>query len=267
MSGTPLRVNLTPAFVLHQRPFRDTSLIVEVFARDHGRLTTFARGARGARGVRRSGTGRFASLQPFQRLLLSWYGRGDAPQLVAAENDGIAHPLPPQHWISGCYLSELLLKLTAQHDPHPALFELYEHALLQLAACEVAEPVLRLFEKRLLEEIGFGLELDSDAGTGEPVVADARYRLDSGDGLHRVDSGSDAGYSGRMLRALAGGELLPDPVLLHEARALMRQAIDHCLEGRELRTRSVARTIARLERGATTALNAAMNATSEASPS
>jgi DNA repair protein RecO (recombination protein O) len=259
MSGAPLRINLTPAFVLHQRPFRDTSLIVEVFARDHGRLTTFARGARGARGVRRSGTGRFASLQPFQRLLLSWHGRGEAPQLVAAESDGVVHPLPPQHWLSGCYLNELLLKLTAQHDPHPVLFELYERTLLQLAASDVAEPVLRSFEKRLLEELGFGLEFDCDAGTGEPIVADARYRLDTGDGLHRDDSGTGAVYSGRMLLALSAGELLTDPELLHDARALMRQAIDHCLEGRELRTRSVARSIARLERGA--------HAAGEASPS
>ena len=253
MSGTPLRVNLTPAFVLHQRPFRDTSLIVEVFTRDHGRLTTFARGARGARGVRRSGTGRFACLQPFQRLLLSWHGRGEAPQLIAAEADGVALPLPPRHWLSGCYLSELLLKLTAQHDPQPALFALYEGALQRLAASEAAEPVLRQFEKQLLEQLGFGLELDSDAGTGEPVRRDARYRFDTGDGLHRDESGSDTAYSGRMLRALADGQLLTDPALLHEARALMRQAIDHCLEGRELRTRSVARSIARLERSAATA--------------
>jgi DNA repair protein RecO (recombination protein O) len=235
--------------VLHQRPFRDTSLIVEVFARDHGRMTTFARGARGQRGVKRSGAGRFAGLQCFQRLLLSWHGRGDAPQLLGAETDGPLLFFPPAHWISGCYLNELLLKLTAQHDPQPALFALYEQTLLELAATESAEPVLRAFEKQLLEVLGFGLEFDLDAGSGEPVSADARYRFDPGDGMHREESPSSApSFAGRMLLAMASGEPLQEPQALHEARALMRLAIDHCLDGRELRTRAVARSMARLER-------------------
>ncbi len=249
MNAGALRVQLVPGYVLHQRPFRDTSLIVEVFARDHGRMTTFARGARGQRGVKRSGTGRFAGLQAFQRLLLSWHGRGEAPQLTGAETDGPLLSLPPAQWISGCYLNELLLKLTAQHDPQPGLFALYEQTLLELAAAGSAEPVLRAFEKQLLEVLGFGLEFAVDAGSGEPVSADARYRFDSGDGMHREDSPSSApSFGGRMLLAMASGEPLRDPQLLHEARALMRLAIDHCLEGRELRTRAVARSIARLER-------------------
>lgn len=253
MNAGALRVQLTPGYVLHQRPFRDTSLIVEVFARDHGRMTTFARGARGQRGVKRGGTSRFAGLQGFQRVLLSWHGRGDAPQLTGAETDGPLLFLPPAHWISGCYLNELLLKLTAQHDPQPGLFALYEHTLLRLAAAVAAEPVLRAFEKQLLDELGFGLEFDIDAGSGEPVDVAARYRFDPGDGLHREDGPSSAvTFSGRTLLALAGGELLQEAEVLHEARALMRLAIDHCLEGRELRTRAVARSMARLERAATT---------------
>lgn len=249
MNAGPARVQLTPGYVLHQRPYRDTSLIVEVFARDHGRMTTFARGARGQRGVKRSGVGRFAGLQCFQPLLLSWQGRGDAPALTGAEADGRPVSLPAAHWISACYLNELLLKLTAQHDPQPGLFALYERTLRQLAGCTAAEPVLRAFEKQLLELLGFGLEFALDAGSGEPVSEAARYRFDPGDGMHREAGASTmATFSGRTLLALAADEPLQDPESLHEARTLMRMAIDHCLEGRELRTRAVARSMARLER-------------------
>jgi len=249
MNSGPARIQLSPGYVLHQRPFRDTSQIVEIFSRDHGRMTTFARGARGQRGVKRSGSGRFAGLQCFQRLLLSWQGRGEAPSLTGAEVDGPLLFLPAAHWISGCYLNELLLKLTAQHDPQPDLFALYERTLQQLALATAAEPVLRAFEKQLLELLGFGLEFGLDAGSGEPVSATERYRFDPGDGLHR-DAGSSSTFtvSGRTLLALAHDELLQEPEALHEARALMRLAIDHCLEGRELRTRAVARSMARLER-------------------
>lgn len=249
MNAGVSRVNLATGYVLHQRPYRDTSLIVEVFARDHGRMTTFARGARGPRGVKRGGTGRFAGLQCFQRLLLSWQGRGDAPALTGAETEGPLLQLPAAQWISGCYLNELLLKLTAQHDPQPALFMLYERTLQQLAACNAAEPVLRAFEKQLLELLGFGLEFDLDAGSGEPVDARARYRFDPGDGMHCEGGASSMPtFSGRTLLALAADEPLQDPEALLEARTLMRMAIDHCLEGRELRTRAVARSMARLER-------------------
>ena len=251
MNSGPLRVHLAPGYALHQRAFRDTSLIVELFTRDHGRLSTFARGARGQRGVRRGGTGRFAGLQSFQRLLLSWHGRGEAPLLTGAESDGPLVPLPPEQWISGCYMNELLLKLTAQHDPQPALFALYERTLLELAAARSAEPVLRAFEKQLLEVLGFGVEFGFDAGSGEPVVDEARYRFDAGSGLYRADSSAPVTFSGRMLLALAVGEPLQGADALHEARTLMRLAIDHCLEGRPLRTRAVARSIARLERTAT----------------
>jgi DNA repair protein RecO (recombination protein O) len=120
MSRPAQRVQLARAYVLHQRPFRDTSLIVELYAREHGRMTVFARAARGPRS-------RFALLQPFRALLLSWSGRGEAPQLAAAENADAGQPracLPGQLLMSAFYLNELLLTLTTRHDPHPELFDL-----------------------------------------------------------------------------------------------------------------------------------------------
>src|SRR5580693_8353425 len=158
MSRAQRRVEQTPGYLLHRRSFRDTSLIIEFFSREHGRLTCFARGARGPKP-------RFFGLRPFQPLLLSWAGRGEAPQLTAAEPRAAVPPLPPENLLSGFYLNELLMKLTGQHDPHPEVFDQYEQALQQLRTGSSPEPVLRRFERRLLELLGYGIELTREAGS------------------------------------------------------------------------------------------------------
>jgi DNA repair protein RecO (recombination protein O) len=231
-------VSLASGYLLHQRPFRDTSLILEIFARDHGRMTAFARGARGPRS-------RFVGLQPFRPLLLSWSGRGDAPQLTAAEPTGALAALPPDRLLSAFYLNELLIKLTAQHDPHPEVYDLYQQALTELAVGADAEPVLRRFERTLLELLGFGLELRVEAGAGGAVQAGRYYHFRPGIGVIAAERGAAGAVSGRVLLLLADGAAIEDAVDLRAARTLMRAAIDHCLEGRELKTRAVARSVAR----------------------
>jgi DNA repair protein RecO (recombination protein O) len=239
------RVSLCCGYLLHQRPFRDTSLIVDLFTREYGRLTTFARGARGVPGKRM----RFASLRPFQPLLLSWQGRGEAPQLTAAEANGFTAALPSAQLLSGFYLNELLLKLTAVHDPQPEIYDLYTQCLQALTAAEHPEWCLRRFEKQLLELLGFGLNLSADLLRAEPLQSEARYCYRPGGGFSVSEPGAD-GYSGRMLQALDAEAMMDNVQHWHEARELMRTAIDHCLEGRELRTRKVARSIARSLAGA-----------------
>ena len=243
MSRSAQRVQLTRAYVLYQRPFRDSSLIVEIFAREHGRMTLFARGVRGPKP-------RFGALQPFQPLLLSWSGRGDAPQLTAAEStDGWQPALPPQQFMSGSYLNELLLTLTTRHDPHPELFDQYAATLAQLRAGAAADASLRQFEARLLELIGYGIDLLAEADTGQPVQADAHYRYRAGvHGLIRATAGSEGAVSGLVLQRLAGTAGSSCESDARQARALMRAAIDHCLDGRELRTRLVARSLANFPR-------------------
>src|SRR5450432_3351641 len=127
MSGSTRRTELAFGYLLHHRPWRDTSRILEVLTREHGRLTLFARGVRGP-------TARLASvLQPFQPLLLSWAGRGEAPALSGAERaQPAAAALPPTCLLPGFYLNELLLKLTTRHDPHPQLFDHYHQAITGL---------------------------------------------------------------------------------------------------------------------------------------
>src|SRR3954469_15899008 len=224
------RITLEPAFVLHHREYRDTSRILDVFSARHGRITMFARGARGPKS-------KLASLlMPFRPLLVSWSGRGDAAQLTAAEPDGELLPMPARHVLSGFYLNELIIHLTVRHDPQPQLFEDYARTLQRLCIESQPEPVLRVFEKRLLESIGYGLEFD--------VASESHYQYRPTHGLCEVREDAPGAYAGRCLLALRE-ESLDDAQTLDVARRVLRQALDHCLEGRELRTRTVARSMTR----------------------
>jgi DNA repair protein RecO (recombination protein O) len=231
------RVQLQPAYVLHHRPYRDTSRILELFTRDFGRVSLFARGARGAGGKSQSLT---SMLQPFNRLLLSWSGAGEAGRLTGAEFDGAYSILPPDRLVSGCYLNELLLKLFARHDSHPDVFTLYAHTVEMLKASADPMRPLRLFEKRLLDALGYGLELAVEAGSGEPI--DPRhsyhYRLEQGAVRAHDEAEGSLVFSGAALLSLSSEEL-GDVSSCTAARRLLRAAIDRCLEGRELKSRHV----------------------------
>jgi DNA repair protein RecO (recombination protein O) len=237
MSADTHRVLLQPAFVLHQRPYRETSKIVELFTRDHGRVSLFARGTRAAR----KGQPALGSLlQPFNRLLVSWSGRGEAGQLTHAEFDGEFRAMPARQLVSGFYLNELLMKLFVRHDPHADVFAAYAHALDELKAEANPAAALRIFEKRLLEAIGYGLSLDREALSGAPVVADRvyHYRLEQGPVACAGVAEGSLLLSGAALLALAS-ERLDDVETANQLRALTRAALDRALEGRELKTRRV----------------------------
>ena len=222
--------------MLHHRPYRDTSRILELFTRDHGRVSVFARGARGGS---KSSSSLLSILQPFNRLLVSWSGRGEAGQLTGAEFDGAMTPLPPERLVHGFYLNELLLKLFARHDSHPDVFALYAHTLDELKRGDPVRP-LRLFEKRLLEALGYGLALERDARDGRPLDPQALYHYRLEQGPVRVEGAAEGSaiYSGASLLAL-GREELADAAVCADARRLLRAALDRCLEGRELRSRQV----------------------------
>jgi DNA repair protein RecO (recombination protein O) len=224
-------VQLAEGFVLHQRPFRDTGRLVEVFTRDHGRLSLFARGARGPKS-------RLAPvLQPFRRLLLSFtLGRGDAGQLTGAEWASVPASGPAADRLMSCwYLNELLLKLTGRLDAQPAVYDAYAEALAQMTRGDVQAAVLRSFEYQLLVALGYGI----DAGDLDPQ---AGYRFDAGQGFS-ISRQPDA-LPGRALLGMAQGDWA-DPVVQAVAAQVLRPALELCLEGRELRTRAVARAVMR----------------------
>jgi DNA repair protein RecO (recombination protein O) len=231
------RVQLQPAYVLHHRPYRDTSRILELFTRDFGRVSVFARGARGGRNQSASLT---PVLQPFNRVLVSWSGRGEAGQLTAAEFDGAFSLMPPQQLVSGYYLNELLLKLFARYDGHAAVFALYAATLDALKSSGEPLRALRIFEKRLLDALGYGLVLDIDAVSREAVDCQRMYHFRLEQGAVRaldVAEGSLV-FPGSSLLSLACEELATT-VALTDARRLLRAALDRVLDGRELKSREV----------------------------
>jgi len=234
-SANSHRIQLQPAFVLHHRPYRDTSRIVELFTREHGRLTVFARGVRGSK------SGWAAALQSFQPLLVSWSGRGEAGQLTAAELVGEPQTLMSSRLMSGFYLNELLLKLLHNHDPHPDIYDVYSETVTALKSSADQLITLRLFEKQLLVALGFGLSLDTEAGTSAEIQPDRCYRFVVETGAMAVEAEADASkgvYHGHALLALSRDDL-SDPQHCQAARYLLRAALDRVLDGRPLQSRVI----------------------------
>jgi DNA repair protein RecO (recombination protein O) len=228
---TERRVWLAPAFVLHQYAYRDTSRIVEMFTAEHGRLTLFARGANSPKSTLKG------VLRPFQRLLVSWSGKSEACQLISAELDGQMSNLAPARLMSGFYLNELLLKLTERRDPHPEIFASYASCVQALCDGEVEEASLRRFEKRLLDELGYGLELEQAAG-GIPVELDKYYRYTRASGPQPCVAEAPGAVYGQSLADLKS-ESFADARSLRDAKRVLRAAIDVCLDGRPLQSREV----------------------------
>jgi DNA repair protein RecO (recombination protein O) len=217
--------------VLHQYAYRDTSRIVEIFTAEHGRLTVFARGANSAKSSLKG------VIRPFQRLLISWSGKGDAGQLVSAEIDGRASTLSPKRLMSGFYLNELLLKLTERWDPHPDIFCAYATCVQALCDGDSVEPALRRFEKHLLDDLGYGLELARTV-EGAPVEADRYYRFALESGPQPCVAEAPGAVYGQSLADLQR-ESFADARSLRDAKRLLRAALDACLDGRALKSREV----------------------------
>jgi DNA repair protein RecO (recombination protein O) len=229
------RTLLARAYLLHALPYRDTSRILEVFTREQGRVSVFARGVRGPKA-------RLASLlQPFQPLLISFSSRGDAAQLMSAESaaGSLLCSLPPAALLSGFYLNELLLKLTTRHDPNPSVFDAYQRALQALAVGGPQEPALRSFELHLLQEVGYGVDLTRTVAGGQ-VTAQGYYHFRPADGLFATTAEHSGALPGSSLLNLAAGSLR-EPRELADARRVLSAALEHCLEGRPIVTRAVAR--------------------------
>lgn len=230
------RVLLTPCYLLHRRAYGDTSAILELFSREHGRVGVIARGVRGGRGRRR------AQLQGFAELRVSWQGRGELHTLTDVELAGRYRPLAGPRLVSGFYLNELLLRLLRRDDPHPQLYDAYGAVVAALQEGADEDVVLRLFEKRLLEELGYGLILDHDIA-GAPVLAEGRYRYRLEAGPEPVAGEGPEVYSGAALLALA--EERAEPAMLRELRPLMRRALSLYLGERPLKSRELYRQFSR----------------------
>ena len=235
MSGAnPKRIQLQSAYVLHTRPYRDTSLLVEIFSHDFGRVGLVARGVR-------TNKSRYASLlQAFTPLLISWSGQGELPTLSGVEAAGVAPQIKGDLLLSGFYLNELLMRLLQRGDAHPQLFETYITSLASLAEQQEQEPILRQFEHRLLQEIGYGLILDHDVMSGESIEPEARYQYLPDRGPVSATEQDEDGIivGGQTLLAIAQDDYSQSQVR-QEAKRLMRAALAVHLGDRPLKSREL----------------------------
>ena len=232
-----MRVDLQAGYVLHSRPWRDSSLIVEYFSRECGRVSLVARGAKSRKS---RGGSPAALLQPFTPLRCSWSGRGQLRTLTHCESNGQAWPLQGRQLYSGLYMNELLSRLLHHEDPHQKLFDHYAAALALLSDGECEEIPLRRFEIVLLEELGYGFDLSCDGRTGEALSEDSWYHFDQECGLVQATAGgsnSQPRYPGIDLLRISRGEY--SGTARQSAKRLMRQALSAHLGGRPLKSREL----------------------------
>ena len=227
------RITGQPGFVLHSYPYKETSLIIDMFTRDHGRVGVVAKGAKRPfsklRGV----------LQTFQPLSVSWSGKSELRTLIDAEWVGGMLPLERTALLCGFYLNELLVKLLARDDRHPALFDHYVSTLNQLAHGEPAPIVLRKFERALLKETGVAADLGRCTSSRGPVAPDRDYVVDP-------ERGARAAGLGEVWPVVLGKTLLDmeredytDPTTQAQSKQLMRFLLAHHLGGQPLNTRQI----------------------------
>jgi DNA repair protein RecO (recombination protein O) len=224
-----MRIEQQPAYVLHSRPYRETSLLLECLTREHGRLGVVARGVRGERARLKR-----AQLEPFQPLMLDLLMRGELATLTALETVGTPLRLTGDAGLSGLYLNELVVRLTERQDPFPLVYDAYARTLDRMATGESLAWSLRRFERDLLEAIGYGLQLQFDADSGEPLLPDAHYRYAVERGAMRCTAGSARALRGSDLLALHQ-DRMPDNGGLKSLRDLVREVIRFHLGGAELR--------------------------------
>ncbi len=233
MAAKSVRHKEQPGYVLHSYPYQETSLIVEVFTREFGRVAMVAKGAKRPQSPLRS------VLMPFHALTLDWSGRADLKTLRTAEWRGAFRLLTGRALICGFYLNELLLKLLHRDDAHDALFDAYEQTLQALLDGGAHAVVLRCFEKRLLGELGYALLLDRDAETLQPLHPNRRYQ-------YIIDRGPVPSMQSQNGLELFGQTLIDmdadnyaSPVTQQQSKSLMRHLIGHYLGHQTLHSRQL----------------------------
>lgn len=222
-----------PAFVLHKRAFRETSVIVDFLSRDFGRVSGVVRGAKGKRR-------RTHHLEPFARVSVTWRGKGELVNVLHCESVSAWH-LTGDRLFAGLYMNELLIKMLKPGDSCDALFGHYEEALTQLSENGDLEPVLRAFERRLLDETGYGLTFDVDVRSGQPICGDSTYRLVPGEGFSALVEPAELptlSLTGAQITAIDMGDFGDDTVR-KAAKHIFRRAVALRLGHRRLATRDL----------------------------
>lgn len=233
------RVSLQPAYILHSRAYRDSSLILDVLTPAYGRVALLAKGAKKPQSSRR------AVLQPFRSLLLSWQGRGELQTLTKVEESGRTLALQEERLICGYYVNELLHRLLSHSDGDAELFVLYDDTLNALEETKNPELPLRQFEVRMLQNLGLFPDLNYCADTGDAVESDKYYNYVPDIGVLADDAGRDGQLrmSGRALLALQANTL-DDREALNQSKLLMRSTLHYHLGDKPIHSRELFRLYA-----------------------
>ena len=238
-----MRVDQQACWVLHRRPWRESSLLLEIYSREHGRLGLVARGARSPRSPWRGLS------EPFIPLSCSWTRRSDLGTLTQLDAEGGRLALQGQALWCGLYVNELLLTLFGRDDPLPELFDVYASSLPALLDVGAQSSALRQIEMAMLSSLGVLPDLAHDAVRGEPILPEALYDVRPEVGLVEVRASGPGVVHGRAALFLAGQAMeAPDALTRREARLLTRRLIDHQLDGRVLKTRELMRPAHRVQR-------------------
>lgn len=220
------------SYLLHRKPYSNSSLLVECFTSEHGHFPAIAKG------VKTNKKYGPALLQPFNSLLINFSGKGEVKTLSGYEQDAEAKILKGTNLYCGFYLNEVLMRILARNDPHPGLFHHYENTLNKLSLTTDVEPVLRAFEVVLLNELGYGLLLDQEAETGKQINHDSFYAFEIEYGPREISRPDRHAVNGSTLHALAGNIPYHDREK-SQARILMRRVLAHYLGDRPLKSREL----------------------------
>ena len=220
---------MEPALILHVRPYRETSAIVQMFTQGQGRLAGVLRGYRSKKQGQRN-------IQPFSVGTVSWVGRSELVTIQKFESHHFV-ALQGEALYAGFYVLELLTRLLRERQQEPHLFHAAMQVLEALEEGDALQPALRLFELELLDQLGYGIDFST---AGEPLQANAFYRFEPQVGFHRVsaDEESARALSGRLLQAIASRDF-NDTATLDAAKALMRAAIEPLLGDKPLTSRKM----------------------------
>ncbi|GAA4363578.1 DNA repair protein RecO [Kangiella marina] len=227
-------VEFVQSFVLHSRPFKESSLILELLTLDHGRCSVLARGVRGSKKNQKR-----ALLQPFQPLVISWVGRSDLKTLKALEATAPSYSLMGIPSLSGLYMNELMIKLLIQWDPHPDIFDAYKRSLVRLSNKENPSVVLREFELELIDELGYGIDWQYDID-GEALDDNLDYGFLPEQGFAIIAKAPKEALkaSGKHIKAIGKRDWeLSGSLAL--ARKLCRTIIDPLVGFKELNSRKL----------------------------
>jgi DNA repair protein RecO (recombination protein O) len=229
-----MKVELTPCYILHRRDYSESSLILEVFSREHGRINLIAKGAK--RNKKQQGINH----NLYQKYHMSWVAKSELGTLIDIELPSISGSLKAEIMMTGFYMNEILLRLLHKHESHPELFDSYDAAINRLINNMPEQIVLRYYEKTLLQSLGYGVILDHDVASGESINAekDYYYKFDFGPSLESNNSDSGVSISGKTLLEL-DAETLSDSKNINEAKILLRLILDQHLGERPLASREL----------------------------